>query len=519
MEFRFIDNSVPLDRHAKSLVRKHAMKGKNLGRVIPARGHRGQQRNEGIHLDFLVIEPKHSSEHQTGWPLLPKPEYTHPGAYITLPPNPFPGSELSYFTSLIPLTPTIRHLFYECRCRLLSCSRLKIATNGTILVHYHVSRQLYPGLFCQRSKNETVWFERVIEDPCGKKSESCIVQGFRFYSDRFKVFHCAMAVTRARISKSKGQGGRSSESTRHFLLALRLLRRELSADYKSQDSIVVVVVSLAIYAIINGSTRESRIHLEGLKRILESRTGGLAALRLSAPEVHNKICRADLELALLAGTSTLFRSQPLPLPDPPYVIPVDVRRSCVALPHPLGEAGPVVHSVMMDVLAFCNYAGSAQLSAFQYQDLVISIQQRLVDYSPLLGERPSRTLDDICQLGLLAFMSTVLNHTRDGGPACSTLLSDLLRARLERFNDEVIDGRASTYPSFHLWLIFIYTVSTSEYEQGGDAHSSVARCMRVLANTLALGTWEGVAVHLRLYPWVAAIHDEPSKRLWAVICT
>jgi hypothetical protein len=122
MEFRFIDNNVPLDRHAKKLVRSRAMKGKNLGRVVPARGRRGQQRNEQNHPDFSSTEPKHSSESWKGWPLLlPKPEYTH----IVLPPNPFPGSELSYFTSLVPLTPELRRLFYECRFRLLFYSRLK----------------------------------------------------------------------------------------------------------------------------------------------------------------------------------------------------------------------------------------------------------------------------------------------------------------------------------------------------------------------------------------------------------
>jgi hypothetical protein len=295
----------------------------------------------------------------------------------------------------------------------------------------------------------------VIEDPCGKRAEPHFAQGFRFYTNSLKVFHCALAVTRSHISYSQGYGGKSLESTRHFLLALRLLRGDLDANSKPRNSSIVVAISLAIYANLNGSTGESRIHLQGLKRILELRPGGLASLCSGTPEVGNKIRRADIELALLAGTPTLFGSQPLPLPGLPYVVPPDDRRSYVALPHPLGETSPVVHFAMTDVLALCSYAGSAQLSAFQYQDLVISILQRLIDYAPLGGERPSHPLDDVCQLGLLAFMSTVLNHTRERWSACSTLLSDLLRTCLDRFDDEMAYGRANKYTSLHLWLMFI----------------------------------------------------------------
>jgi hypothetical protein len=135
-----------------------------------------------------------------------------------------------------------------------------------------------------------------------------------------------------------------------------------------------------------------------------------------------------------------------------------------------------------------------------------------------LGEWPLHPLDDVCQLGLLAFMSTVLNHTCERRSTCSTLLSDLLRTCLDRFDDEISYGRANKYLSLHLWLMFIYAVSAPEYEQCCDANLSVARRIQVLANALALETWEDVTAHLSVYPWVGAFHDKPSKKLWAVIC-
>lgn len=323
-----------------------------------------------------------------------------------------------------------------------------------------------------------------------------------------------MAITKASISHSRGYGGKSVESDWHLIMALRQLRRDLGANSKVQDSSIVVSISLAIYANLNESINESRIHLQALKRVLELRPGGLAVLCSNSPEVGNKIRRSDLELALLAGTPTLFGSQTLPLPRFPYLFPVN-QSANVALPHPLAEASHEVQYAMMDVLALCSHAGSAQLSAFQYQNLVISILQRLIDYAPLGGERPLNQLDDVCQLGLLAFMSTVLNHTRESRVSCSKLLYNLLRISLSRFEDEMASGRAIKYPSLYLWLTFIYALSAPEYEQFYDVFLFVTPCIQLLVKVLSLETWEDVSAHLILYPWVVAFHDEPSKKLWA----
>jgi hypothetical protein len=220
----------------------------------------------------------------------------------------------------------------------------------------------------------------------------------------------------------------------------------------------------------------------------------------------------------LAGTPTIFGSQLLPQPELPYVVPVDDRRSCVTLPHPLEETDPVIRFAMTDALALCKYAGRAQLSAFQYQNLLVSIIQRLIDYAPLGGKRPPHPLNNACQLGLLAFMSTLLDHTRETGSIYSTLLSDLLWASIESFDDEMAYGRVKDYPSLHLWLVFIYAVSAPEQEQSWNANSSIVRRIRIRANELALATWEGIATHLRVYPWVDAFHSKQSRKLWDIIC-
>lgn len=122
MELRFINNNAPLDRRSQKLVRNHAMKGKNAGRVIPARGHRGQQQREGgCHPDCSATRLPFSPEVGNGRTLLPNPTYTDPRSRpdITLTPNPFAGAELAYFPLPVTITPSDRYLLHECRRTLL----------------------------------------------------------------------------------------------------------------------------------------------------------------------------------------------------------------------------------------------------------------------------------------------------------------------------------------------------------------------------------------------------------------
>lgn len=321
-----------------------------------------------------------------------------------------------------------------------------------------------------------------------------------------------MAVTKARISQHQGYDAQSLESNSHLTQALRLLRNDLESNFKPQNSNIAVAISLAIYANLSRSFNESLIHLRGLKRMLEMLPGGLAILCLKAPEMGNKIRRTDLELALMTGTLTLFGSQQLTAPMPLYVVPTYSKKPFIDLPDSLSEASLQVRSAMQDMLVLCSYAGSAQLSAFQYQDLVISIGQRLSDYAPLNGERPSQSLDDVCQLGLLAFTGTFLSHPREVHPIYFTLLSDLFRSRLEVFG-----LLPDSDPSLSLWLTFIYAVSSPNYEECRQADSFVGMRIRALATMLALEAWQDVAGHLTVYPWVAAFHDEQSKKLWDAV--
>ena len=297
----------------------------------------------------------------------------------------------------------------------------------------------------------------------------------------------------------------------HLSQAMRLLHRDLGTSTVPQDSSVAVAISLTIRATLRGSTKEGRIHLLGLKRMLELRPGGLVALRVRAAELVNKIRRADMELALSEGTLTVFGSQPLPATD--HVIPLD-SRGTFAMPYPVSEACTTVQCAMRDVLALCCYAGHAQLDPFQYQDTVISIAQRLVDYAPLGGARPSCQIDDVCQLGVMAFMATILYRIPHKRQAYTKLLNARLMARLGMFDDSKAYGHEHQYPSLRLWFVFVSALMAPEFERCRDADSAIVQNIRAVAEFLNLRSWDDTRAHLTLYPWITTFHDQPGRKLW-----
>ncbi|PVI05998.1 hypothetical protein DM02DRAFT_667986 [Periconia macrospinosa] len=486
MEFCFVDNNTPLDRRSQSLVRSHAMKGKNLGRTIRARGRRGRQRQLDNESGFSQTEVNQEdlSATESGRKLLPKISNPRSSNALevrrpaTSPQNNLQGSEMLYFVTPKQFNASSRYLFYEC---------------------YNVIFQsLYPRIFCRELDEAKIsFFEMMIGNP--------------------SVFHCALGMTGVHLTRYLGHRDPSPESIRHFTEAMRLLRRELSSKSEPQDSSLAVIASLAIHADFTHSTNECRIHLQGLKHMIDLRPGGFPGLCLRIPEVGNKIRRVDLDLALMVGSSTLLGSQPSPLPPTVYVAPINSPGSQKALPFPLYRTSEAFQTIIRDTMTLCDYAGRAQLGAFQYQNILLSIFQRLVDFSPLNGPRPLLELDDICQLGFLAFINTLVNYQPQMRSICPPLLSEMLEARILVFSKNTAPIGAQHDPHLCLWLIFIYAISAPDFGTCCDEKSPIAQSIYALAVMLTLKEWEDVHVRLSEYPWISEFHDEMGRRLWKSI--
>lgn len=140
------------------------------------------------------------------------------------------------------------------------------------------------------------------------------------------------------------------------------------------------------------------------------------------------------------------------------------------------------------------------MEGLQYQDIMTSICQRLLDYAPLRGPRP-QVLDDVWHLGLLAFMTTFVYATGSLREIYSNLLHPMLRDRVASIAD---------HPRLQVWLLFICGLTVH-----GDRWP--LQQLREAVKENGLRTWEDAKAFLQPYPWIGVVNDGPGKALWAEV--
>jgi hypothetical protein len=302
----------------------------------------------------------------------------------------------------------------------------------------------------------------------------------------------------------------------HMSRALRLLNESLSDANVPREQSVALIVLMAIVANLIGDVHESRIHLGGLERLLEILPGGLTTIHTMDRELANKIRHIDMQLALRTGESMLF-NRPLSPITPLVTAGFSGMSLDYPLPYPFEQISLPLQYLTRDVIGLCACAGRVQLDAYQYQDIVITIFQRLLDFNPLSTTRSIRLLDDICQLGLLACMATILHPTDYIRASYCTLLSGLLRTRLEQDYKEIgLSGSIDEFPALRLWLIFFLGFSICNGDQRAEAEAFITSYLCSLAGAFNLRTWNDVKNCLSGLPWIPVMHDVPGKKLWAV---
>ncbi|KAK7429015.1 hypothetical protein QQZ08_004422 [Neonectria magnoliae] len=302
MSFHFVDSSAASTPGARRAIRRHVMKGKNLGKKIQGRGRKNaptpadeffgdvhRPREE----DREIIEAAEGALVRQDRTQLLFPEV----AAVDIPAssNAFAGGEFGYFSFPVQFTPSMRYLVYQC--------------------------------------SETL------------------------------------------------------EATRHFSQTLRLINHKLSRPSIPCDSTIAVVVSLTIHGNLSRDLPRSLIHFDGLQRLLALRPGGLASLRDSNSSLMQKICRTDIDLALNQGTVTRFGSLDV-------VKSTLVGKTVRPLTYPLNQICDPLRKVTQEIMAFCRRPGRTKISAIEYQDLLIWLWQKLLDFAPLREDRPLGPLDD-----------------------------------------------------------------------------------------------------------------------------
>ncbi|EMT62530.1 Argininosuccinate synthase [Fusarium odoratissimum] len=373
MKFQFIDNDSTQKPGARKAIRSHVMKGKNLGRTIQGRGkrHAAPQLNDlykgpdQSKKDFGVEEGTKSLDGAVDndgnallFPEIADSDTDRDTDTTYSINNPYSGKEYTYFSFPVQFTPSMRYYVYECQF--------------ILAVHTAICNIIYPYAFCRPTDEiGSPWFRYMVAD------QACL--------------HCllAMAATYLNVLRNIPTPSLESiEATRHFSQALRLMNPRLSQPASAQkDSNIAIIISLAIHSNITQNLTASTMHLQGLENLLTFRPGGISDIRECNRALLHKICRTDIELAVAQGTRTRFGNAGL---TAAAAGPISARNP----PYPLNQMSELLRQITRELLALCRRPGKAKMSGLQYQDVLISMWQRLVDFAPLSGTRPQDLMDD-----------------------------------------------------------------------------------------------------------------------------
>ncbi|TVY64396.1 hypothetical protein Focb16_v015795 [Fusarium oxysporum f. sp. cubense] len=480
MEFQFIDNDSTQKPSARKAIRSHVMKGKNLGRTIQGRGkrHAAPQLNDlykgpdQSKKDFGVEEGTKSLDGAVDndgnallFPEIADSDTDRDTDTTYSINNPYSGKEYTYFSFPVQFTPSMRYYVYE--------------------FHTAICNIIYPYAFCRPTDEiGSPWFRYMVAD------QACL--------------HCllAMAATYLNVLRNIPTPSLESiEATRHFSQALRLMNPRLSQPASAQkDSNIAIIISLAIHSNITQNLTASTMHLQGLENLLTFRPGGISDIRECNRALLHKICRTDIELAVAQGTRTRFGNAGL---TAAAAGPISARNP----PYPLNQMSELLRQITRELLALCRRPGKAKMSGLQYQDVLISMWQRLVDFAPLSGARPQDLMDDVWQLALLAFLVTVTWSASYLKSVHCKLLHKLLR---EHIKNRSLLTKGEEYRPLWLWIVFVYGLSLTN----GDCGTLVLDEIREASNLLEIRNWEEARAKVKPFPWIGIVHNVPGRALW-----
>jgi hypothetical protein len=125
MDFQFINNNGAVSQSARKVIRSHAMRGINLGKIIPARGHKHAQPAINHVNETKKKAIKDNNVDHIEKALSPLMEFSMQDVMmemstICISRNPLAGSEYDYFEFPIRFTPSMRFLVHQCKYNGLS---------------------------------------------------------------------------------------------------------------------------------------------------------------------------------------------------------------------------------------------------------------------------------------------------------------------------------------------------------------------------------------------------------------
>lgn len=307
-----------------------------------------------------------------------------------------------------------------------------------------------------------------------------------------------------------GRGAGSPRALSCLAQTFASMQKRLRGSDALTDSTLTIVVSLISQQQMQSDIEGAKVHIAGLRRIVELR-GGIDQLEGNLPLLL-KICKMDVVFALQYGGSTAFFRDKL----------LDVRekmsRQGFKLDHEASAAmvqcrpeHSAVHDVLLDALGlgllFNDSIDAGVIGLVSFQEIMMSIFFRLLRIRPVDGPRLDLPLDEKYHTGLVLFMMSVfLRHDNRRVVECSLVSKS--------FVDTLAGGSGHEHPELCLWVMMMGGIWTSGDDQIAAWLFPVALDT---ASCMGLETWAHVRTCVKKYPWVDRLHDRPGAELWKQI--
>jgi hypothetical protein len=228
-----------IDRQSRQTIRSHVMKGKNVGKV---RLHkRRPSHSAGINKGAQVtsITPLSRRDEQREEMEKRRKKFEE---QVKICPKLLArmGNELSGLSSA---------------CEMSSQSRKYV--HDFLLF---AGEAAYPSEFCKNmpDPNLTLWFQYMLVDEA--------------------YFHCFVALSEACIDFVNSKEDCSPEYRQHIVKGLRLINEKLSSESAVADTSLAAVIALCLLSSVREQPHQTKIHFEGLCRMIEVR-GGMSELK------------------------------------------------------------------------------------------------------------------------------------------------------------------------------------------------------------------------------------------------
>ncbi|QYS97697.1 hypothetical protein H0G86_004918 [Trichoderma simmonsii] len=477
MDLTFINNNSSIDNKTRSVIRRQAAKGQNLGRRITRPSRVKAFERQSLVQPLFAAKSKHESSdvHQDDR----DEDYSSHRDVEDAPSRiePVIGDSVSVLSLPIDIAQEDRVLMYEA-------------------VAFMNAPRCLPSLnkaFSEGSVGHSIFLQLIFTDQA--------------------YYHCALATV-LEFNYVSPQAGVST--IRHLTQAFRLINERISRAEHVSNSTLAVVMSLSTYESTRGRYDRGMIHLSGLFRMVETR-GGPERIGSEEPEIMQKIYRADLDYALRFGATPKLNIKLFENTKAMERLNMSSLRDHSTLslsfnPEFREQLGPELCELWKSAAGMSMLVNEAsankrsKLSRSKFLRSYIWLGHCLLNYAPLNKPRSLNRVQSMAHLGLLMLVSSLLCGL-DRRVVENAILSQLLR------DEASIETNFETREIL-LWLLFLGAAGILQ-----DHTHDIWLVPKTWETMQALGldTWDSVRSVLFKFPWMNDFYESGASALFVKV--